>query len=297
MSSRVASSLGAAGALRCLGGLEESHAAVVEARRGGRRVGLVPTMGALHDGHLSLVRASRDECDYTVVTIFVNPAQFAPHEDFHKYPRTLEADLDALGKCGVDLVFAPLADSMYPPGFSTFVDPPRVAEPLEGRCRPGHFRGVTTIVLKLFHLLPADIAYFGQKDYQQCLVIRRMVEDLNVPITIRMCPTVREPDGLAMSSRNRYLSPEERRQAVWLSRSLRRAGQLVAEGQRDAHAIAREMEGMLRAAGITRIDYVAVTDAETLQPVSRIGNKAMAMVAAHVGSTRLIDNCQLHAGT
>lgn len=184
-------------------GSAEIRAAVLAARAAGKTVGLVPTMGALHEGHLSLVRESTESCNCTIVTIFVNPTQFAPHEDFARYPRSLDDDLAALARLGVDYVFAPSRDEIYPPGFSTYVDPPAVAAPLEGICRPGHFRGVATVVLKLFHLVPADVAYFGQKDYQQSLVVRRMVEDLNLPIAIRVLPIVREADGLAMSSRNR----------------------------------------------------------------------------------------------
>ena len=194
--------------------------AIVQLRREGRRVGLVPTMGALHEGHLSLVRIARQRAETVVATIFVNPTQFGPHEDLGKYPRSLDPDLQALSAAGCNLVFVPSASDMYPPGFSTYVDPPAVAQPLEGACRPGHFRGVTTVVLKLFNLIPADFACFGQKDYQQLIVIRRMVEDLALPIEIVACPTVREPDGLAMSSRNRYLSPAERQQALALSRAL-----------------------------------------------------------------------------
>ena len=177
------------------------------ARRAGRKIGLVPTMGALHEGHLSLVRAAKAECDYTVVSIYVNPSQFGPNEDFAKYPRTLEADLALLAGCGADLVFAPGNDEVYRAGHATWVEVGPVAEPLEGVFRPGHFRGVATVVLKLLNMVQPDAAYFGQKDYQQALVIRRMVADLDLPVAIRVCPTVREPDGLAMSSRNRYLSP------------------------------------------------------------------------------------------
>ena len=177
------------------------------ARADGKCIALVPTMGALHEGHLSLVRAAQEQCEYVAVTIFVNPTQFAPTEDFSQYPRTIEEDLQALRDLNVDLVFMPEKDHLYPEGFSTYVLPPAVADPLEGQFRPEHFRGVATIVLKLFNLLPADIAFFGQKDYQQCQVIRRMVEDLNVPIEIQSCAIIREADGLAMSSRNRYLTP------------------------------------------------------------------------------------------
>ena len=201
----------------------ESRALSVE----GKTVGLVPTMGALHEGHLSLVRRARGECDVVIATIFVNPAQFGPSEDFSRYPRTIERDLELLAAEGCDLVFVPPQEEVYPSDFSTFVEPPAVALPLEGRFRPGHFRGVATVVLKLFNLIPANVAYFGQKDYQQALVIQHMVRDLNLPIKIAVCPIVREPDGLALSSRNRYLSTAEREQALALSRTLQLAEQLV----------------------------------------------------------------------
>ncbi len=272
---------------------KEVYNAVIAARANGRSIGLVPTMGALHEGHLSLVRASRAECDLTLVTIFVNPTQFGPQEDFSRYPRTLEKDLQGLGRCGVDVVFAPAKDEIYPAGFSTYVDPPKVAEPLEGSCRPGHFRGVATVVLKLFNIIPADVAYFGQKDYQQSLVIRRMAQDLNVRTDIRVCPIVREPDGLAMSSRNVYLNADERQQALAISRSLNLAADMVRQGELDAAVIKAKMRQVLADAGITRVDYVALAAPETLEEMSRIDVPAMALIAAHVGNTRLIDNCRL----
>lgn len=271
----------------------EFRRAVTAARSDGKSIGLVPTMGALHEGHLSLVRASLDECDQTIVTIFVNPTQFGPHDDLGRYPRTLQGDLDALATCGADLVFAPAGDDMYPDGFSTYVDPPQVAEPLEGQCRPGHFRGVTTVVLKLFNLAQADIAFFGQKDYQQARVIQRMVQDLDLPIKIRVCPTVRESDGLAMSSRNRYLSEEERERSLTLWRSLKLAVQQFAQGEREAEIVTARMRGLFDEANISRIDYVALADPDTLQPVRQLQASTMALVAAYVGDTRLIDNCRI----
>ncbi len=277
--------------------LVTSHArlrdAVKAARSAGKSIGLVPTMGALHEGHLSLVRASLAECDYTAVSIFVNPTQFGPQEDFLEYPRTLDADLEALGQCGVNLVFAPSNAKMYPADFSTYVEPPRVAQSLEGQCRPGHFRGVTTIVLKLFNLAQADIAYFGQKDYQQSLVIGRMARDLDVPTEIRICPTVREADGLAMSSRNRYLTDDERRQSLALWRGLKLAMELFGQGERDGDVVGEKMRELLENAGITRIDYVALADPETLEPVRDLQASTMALIAACVGETRLIDNCRI----
>jgi pantoate--beta-alanine ligase len=271
----------------------ELRAAVRAARSGGRRIGCVPTMGALHAGHVSLVQASRGECGFTVVTVFVNPTQFGPHEDFARYPRTLEADVAACGEAGADLVFVPDEQAMYPAGFSTYVQPPAVAQPLEGEFRPGHFRGVATVVLKLFQLVQPDVAYFGQKDYQQTLVVRRMGHDLDVPVEIRVCPTVREPDGLAMSSRNRYLGPAERQQAVAVWRSLARAAELVKGGERNPEAVAKEMRRILAAAGFTRIDYAVLADAETLQPLREIHRPLVALVAAYLGGTRLIDNLRI----
>jgi len=276
--------------LRVLTSPYDTQAQVLQIRRGGQRVALVPTMGALHDGHLSLVRIARQRAEVVVASIFVNPTQFGPQEDFSRYPRTLDADLSALSVAGCDLVFLPAADDIYPPGFSTSVEPPAVAQPLEGVCRPGHFRGVATIVLKLFHLIPAHLACFGQKDYQQLQVIRRMTADLNLPIEIVACPTVREPDGLAMSSRNRYLSPAERQQALSISRALASAAQQVKDGERNAAAIKQQMRNTLAAAGIEKTDYATVADAETLAESNRIEGPAVALIAAFVGTTRLIDN-------
>ena len=256
----------------------------------GKSVGLVPTMGALHEGHLSLVRQAKRECDVVVATIFVNPAQFSPHEDFQKYPRTLESDLNFLASVSCDFVFVPEPSEIYPPDASTFVEPPVVAAPLEGVCRPGHFRGVATIVLKLFNIIPADSAYFGQKDFQQALVIRKMAADLNVPMRIIVCPIVRESDGLAMSSRNRYLSPAEREQSLAISRSLKLAERLVASGERDAVAIKSRMTDTLAAAGIDRVEYIALADPETLAELPHVDRPTVALIAAFVGSTRLIDN-------
>ena len=283
-------SSGDATGMRVITQPEQMQQTVLELKRSGQRVGLVPTMGALHEGHLSLVRAARERADIIVATIFVNPAQFGPREDLAKYPRTLEADLQALSAEKCDVVFVPQAADIYPTSFSTFVEPPTVSRPLEGVCRPGHFRGVATIVLKLFNLIPADLALFGQKDYQQLLVIRHMARDLNLSIEIVPCPTVREPDGLALSSRNRYLSPAERQQALALSRALCRAAELVAGGERDGKAIQFAMRGILTAAGIERIDYVAVADPETLAEQQSLDSPVIALIAAFVGTTRLIDN-------
>jgi len=267
--------------------LRESLGAV---RREGRKIGLVPTMGALHAGHLSLVRASRDQRDYTVVSIYVNPSQFGPGEDLARYPHTLEADLDALAEHEVPLVFAPANEEVYPSGYATWVEVGSVAEPLEGACRPGHFRGVATIVLKLLGMVRPDAAYFGQKDYQQALVIRRMVEDLNVPVAIRVCPIVREPDGLAMSSRNAYLDDAERQRALLLWRSLCLAGDLVERGRRSAAGIAEKMRELILSAEDAQIDYVALGDPDTLEPVDEIRGRTLAALAVRIGKIRLIDN-------
>ncbi|MEA1950901.1 MAG: pantoate--beta-alanine ligase [Planctomycetota bacterium] len=266
-------------------------------RRADRRIGLVPTMGALHEGHLSLVRASRESCDYTVVTIFVNPAQFGPDEDLDAYPRALEADMQALAQCGADLVFAPANNEVYRPGHQTWVEVDSLSKPLEGSRRPTHFRGVTTVVMKLFNMAGADAVFFGQKDYQQALVIRRMVADLDMPTEIHVCPIVREADGLAMSSRNAYLGPAGREQAVVLWKSLRLAEELVAEGERNAARIVEQMREMIAAADLAEIQYIALSDPQTLQPVEEITGETLAALAVVVENTRLIDNCLLRPGS
>lgn len=263
------------------------------ARSAGRKIGLVPTMGALHAGHLSLVEAACDECDTTIVTIFVNPTQFGPQEDFARYPRTMQQDLELLSQAGTDIVFAPDRSTIYPEGFSTYVEPPAIAQRWEGECRPGHFRGVTTVVMKLFNLVGADVAYFGQKDYQQTRVIQCMVEDLAVPTSVRVCPTVREPDGLALSSRNRYLDAAQRSCALALWNSLLAARQSVASGERQAASINDQMRQRLIELGVDRIDYAALVDPHTLQPVERVHQRTVAIIAAFVGQTRLIDNLEI----
>ncbi len=255
-------------------------------------VGFVPTMGYLHEGHLSLVRRARSECQHVVVSIFVNPTQFGPGEDYQRYPRDEARDLALLEREGVDLVFVPSAAEMYPEGFATWVE---VSGPLTGRLegasRPGHFRGVATVVLKLFNLVQPHRAYFGEKDAQQLRVVRRMVSDLNLPVEIVPCPTVREPDGLAMSSRNVYLSPEERTQALALSRALELARRLVREeGLRDAAELRRRLEDFLRRSPGVALDYVSVAHPETLAELERIEGPALVLLAARVGPARLIDN-------
>ncbi len=276
--------------MEVIGDLEAARTWLRAQQRGGRTVGLVPTMGALHEGHLSLVRTAKSRCDLAVATIFVNPTQFGPNEDLNKYPRTLERDLELLREVHADLVFTPTNDMMYPPDFSTYVDPPDIAKPWEGSIRPGHFRGVTTIVLKLFNALPADDAFFGQKDFQQVAVINQMVRDLNLAIRVTTCATVRESDGLAMSSRNRYLSPAERSQALGISRALQRAASDYQDGQRQAAMLEAAMRQELTAHEISQIDYAVVCDRATLHSLPKVDRPAVLLIAARVGSTRLIDN-------
>ncbi len=270
----------------------EAHALVRHWHDEQLPIGLVPTMGALHEGHFSLVKRSLQVADRTAATIFVNPKQFGPQEDLSKYPRTLDDDLQGLHDLGVDLVFTPDESTLYPPGFSTYVAPPAIGRPWEGEFRPDHFGGVTTVVMKLFQILPATVAYFGQKDYQQWLVIRDMVRDLNVPIRVESCPIVREPDGLAMSSRNRYLSTENREAAVGLWQSLCRVQDLFNQGDFDPKSLEQEMVAVLECR-VDAIDYACVVDADTLGELPVIADRAVALVAARIGGTRLIDNILL----
>jgi pantoate--beta-alanine ligase len=272
---------------------EEIRRLALRARSAGQTLGVVPTMGALHAGHLSLVERSVAENDRTFVTIFVNPTQFGPHEDFAQYPRDLARDLELLTPYGVDVVFAPGSEEMYRPDHVTAIDVGPVAQRWEGASRPGHFRGVATVVLKLLNLIPADRAYFGHKDYQQVAVIRRMVADLDVPIEIRVCPTVREADGLAMSSRNAYLSPAEREQALVLSQSLRQGAEQYERGQHDPRRLTAAMREMIAANPQVELDYLAIVDPQTLEEVSTLDAPAVVIVAAKVGTTRLIDNWPL----
>ena len=274
--------------------IAETRAAVRELRAAGERVGLVPTMGALHAGHVSLVRAAREQCDAVVVSIFVNPTQFGPNEDFAKYPRTWDADCALLEKEGVDLVFAPGAEDMYPAGASTFVEVEGMSDRLDGVSRPGHFRGVATVVAKLFHIVAADKAFFGQKDAAQVAVLRRMVRDLNFDLEVVVCPTVREADGLALSSRNRYLSAEERKQALVLSRALRRIEERVSQGVVESAALIREAQEMLAAQAGVRVDYLRIVDPSSLEDVADVRGNSLVAVAAVVGTTRLIDNVVIH---
>jgi pantoate--beta-alanine ligase len=264
--------------------------AVAQARQRGLSIGLVPTMGALHAGHVSLLKAARQETGYVVATIFVNPAQFGPHEDFNRYPRPLEADLEICGQAGVDLVFAPEVKTVYPPGFCTYVEVQGLQDLWEGASRAGHFRGVATVVLKLFNIVGADIAYFGQKDAQQARIIQQMVRDLDVPIRLRICPIVREPDGLALSSRNQYLDADQRRQAVVLHQVLEEARQRIEAGERNGSAVRQAAVTRIVATLGAQLDYVAVIDAITLQPLERLQGDVLVALAVKFGSTRLIDN-------
>ncbi len=256
-------------------------------------VGLVPTMGFLHEGHLSLVRRCRAENATTVVSIFVNPLQFGPREDLSTYPRDLDRDRDLLAQAGADLIFAPDPSAMYAPDASTFVEETRLSTGMCGATRPGHFRGVCTVVLKLFHIVQPQRAYFGEKDFQQLQVIRRMTRDLDVPVDVVGCPLVREADGLARSSRNVYLSPEERLRALALSRSLGHARDLVARGERSASALRHAVESFLQQDPALEVDYVVVKNADTLEDAGNLAGRVLVALAVRVGKTRLIDNAVL----
>lgn len=262
-------------------------------RRAGKRLGFVPTMGALHEGHLSLVRAARASTDVVAASIFVNPTQFGPNEDLAKYPRSFEHDCELLEREGVELLFAPSVDEMYPAGAVTWVTVEGLSDKLDGRSRPGHFRGVTTVVAKLFHIVEPETAFFGQKDAAQVAIIRRMVRDLNLPVEIVVCPIVRDPDGLAMSSRNAYLDPEQRKRALVLHRSMMRMQGLADAGERDAAKLLAAGRREFEEERSVRLDYCELVDANTLDPVADISNGALAAVAAFVGNTRLIDNIVL----
>jgi pantoate--beta-alanine ligase len=261
-----------------------------QARAEERPAGFVPTMGALHEGHLSLVRAAMAECRPVIVSIFVNPTQFGPNEDLQKYPRALEADRKRLEEAGVDYLFAPEAAEMYPLGFRTWVNVEGLSARLEGRARPGHFRGVTTVVLKLLSIVQPQKAFFGRKDAQQARLIQQMARDLHLDSEIVVCPIVREPDGLAMSSRNAYLNPDERRAATVLYRALDGARRSMERGERDALRLVAAMREVMRAEPLAQPDYVELVDAETLEPVTRLRGTCLALLAARIGMVRLIDN-------
>ena len=277
--------------------VNETRAVVREAKKQGKKIGFVPTMGALHAGHMSLVRAAKSRCDFVVVSIFVNPTQFGPNEDLAKYPRNFEADRQKLEDERVDLLFAPATQEMYPSGSVTFVNADGISERLDGRSRPGHFRGVTTVVAKLFHIVEPDIAFFGQKDAAQGAIIRRMVRDLMFPIEIAIVPIARELDGLALSSRNIYLSPEERKQATVLSRALREVEGRFQAGERNSATLIEVARRVFAAAPSVRVDYIEIVDPETLEGVLLAQNGTLVALAAFVGTTRLIDNAVLGTQT
>ena len=263
-------------------------------KKEGKSIGFVPTMGYLHEGHLSLVRESKKRADVTVVSIFVNPAQFGPREDFKKYPRDLEKDSAYLENGGVDCLFYPDAAEIYPPGYRTYVEVHGLQDRLCGKSRPGHFQGVATVVLKLFDIVGPDLAFFGAKDAQQVLIIGKMAVDLDLDVEVVTCPLVREPDGLALSSRNAYLSPEERKAALVLSISLRWAEWAVAAGERDAAKVIAGIRSAIETEPLARVDYVEAVDPVNLEPVAEIRGDVLIALAVFIGSTRLIDNIRLH---
>jgi pantoate--beta-alanine ligase len=273
--------------------IEEMRSASRDARREGKRFGFVPTMGALHEGHLSLVRAARAKSDVVAVSIFVNPLQFGPTEDLAKYPRSFERDRELLEKEAVDIVFAPQAEEMYPKGAVTYVTVEGLSEKLCGRSRPGHFRGVATVVAKLFHIVEPDLAFFGQKDAAQATIIRRMVRDLNLPVEIVVCPIVRESDGLAMSSRNAYLSPQERKTALVANRSLTETKNRFDQGERNAIALIAVGKQIVAQEPAARLDYFEIVDPVTLDPMQELTSPALVAVGVFIGNTRLIDNILL----
>ncbi|MGD0060988.1 MAG: pantoate--beta-alanine ligase [Verrucomicrobiia bacterium] len=279
--------------------VKEMQAASSAIRGSGRRVALVPTMGALHEGHAQLMRQAREEGAAVVVSVYVNPTQFGPHEDLQHYPRDLGADEQLCNREKVDVVFAPSDDEMYPGGLgsahaaATWVEETILSRRFEGERRPGHFRGVCTVVAKLFHIVQPDLAIFGQKDYQQLKVVQRMVRDLRFPIEIVSAPTVREPDGLALSSRNQMLSGAERAQAAVLSKALRVAHDLFHEGEQSGHRLEAAMQRTVSLAPATRLDYAQIVDGETLEPVAKVQHGNVALIAAHLGKVRLIDNAIL----
>jgi pantoate--beta-alanine ligase len=256
----------------------------------GQRIGLVPTMGALHEGHLSLVRQAREKTDLVVVSIFVNPTQFGPKEDFSRYPRDLEGDAAKLAHAGVNYIFAPSVDQIYPPGYATYVQVERLSDRLCGRSRPGHFRGVTTVVLKLFSIVAPHDAFFGQKDAQQAIIIKKMVEDLNLDVNVVVCPIVRETDGLAMSSRNSYLNAEERPAATILCRALQHARQMIEAGTINADEVIQAVRTIIESEPRARIDYVEIVSPTTLEPLRTLTGECPIALAVFVGPARLIDN-------
>jgi len=266
------------------------------ARNAGKTIGFVPTMGALHIGHISLIEAAKKRCEFAVVSIFVNPTQFGAGEDFEKYPRPLAADLKICRKAGVDVVFAPTAKEMYGDENLTWVNVEKLTGPLCGQSRPGHFCGVATVCAKLFNIVLPDIAFFGQKDAQQAVVIKRMAADLNMPLKIVVCPTVRQPDGLAVSSRNQYLTPVQKKDATLLYKSLQKFRAMVEAGVRNVPEITAQMRKILNSSPLIEIEYISIVDAETLEAIDRISGRVLVALAVRIGSTRLIDNILLDVG-
>jgi len=270
--------------------ITELKAEIKALKSNGKIIGLVPTMGCLHEGHLSLVRSSVKKADCTVVSIFVNPTQFSPNEDFREYPRDLKHDSEILEREGVDYLFIPEASAMYPEGFKTYIEVHDLQDKLCGRSRQGHFRGVCTVVLKLFNIVDPDISFFGQKDAQQAIVLKRMVKDLDLDVNIEILPIIREKDGLALSSRNTYLDPEQRKAALCLSKSLREADEMFNSGERKSARIIRRMEEIIKSEALAKIDYVRIVDLNNLDPLARIEKEALIAVAVFIGKNRLIDN-------
>ena len=270
--------------------INEMQTRVLSVRDRKKSIGFVPTMGAIHDGHISLMRSARSENDELIVSIFLNPTQFDKGEDFDNYPRQLNQDIELIRKENVDVIFSPGTEEMYPDGYCTNVRQDRITDALCGRVRPGHFNGVATIVTKLFNIIQPGRAYFGQKDYQQSAIIKRLVADMNMDIDIQVCPTVREEDGLALSSRNKRLSLEERKDALCIHRSLQKAGAMFASNIRDTKEIIEEMTSVIKKAEHTKIDYISIVNADTLEDLSSVNGKALTAVAVWIGNTRLIDN-------
>lgn len=273
--------------------IQEMSRLTRELRRAGQTIGFVPTMGFLHEGHLSLVREAKKENDRVVVSIFVNPTQFGPGEDYEEYPRDLEGDAEKLRVIGIDYIFSPEVADMYPEGYNSFVEVSGITEVLCGKSRPGHFRGVTTVVTKLFNIIQPDRAYFGQKDFQQLMVIKKMVRELNIAVEVKGLPIIREEDGLARSSRNKYLDNRERAAAIVLYRSLMRARELYQKGIKDTYRIKKEVIDLISSEPLARIDYVEIVDPDTLQEIKRVKEQALVALAVYIGKTRLIDNLLL----
>ena len=276
--------------------IQSARDEVKAARSRGKTIGLVPTMGALHIGHISLIEQAKKKTDYVVVSIFVNPTQFGPAEDFEKYPRPIKEDLEICKKTGVDLVFNPKTQKMYPDGNLTWVDIEKITEPLCGRSRPKHFRGVATVCAKLFNIVTPDIAFFGQKDGQQAVVVKRMVADLNMPLKIVVCPTVRERSGLAVSSRNKYLTEEQKKDAALIYKSLQKARSIIKSETKDSQIVIEKMLAVLNQAPSITIEYIEIVDADTMQKLNPITGQALIAIAAKIGSARLIDNIVVDAG-